>query len=304
MSTLFSHFFQKFNTISPLESDFLQGLNNIVLKPKILYYYGKMPEKVAKQGRKVPVVAIVGTRHMTKYGEEVAYKLSFELAKRGAIIVSGLAYGVDAVAHRAAVDAGGKTVAILGTPIDEVYPRENMGLAREIIEKGGAILSEYAPGAKIFPKTSFLERNRLISGVADVVVVIEAAERSGSLNTAAHAIDQGKELFAVPGDITRPMSAGCNRLIRQGAMPMLDVKDLLKTVFPEEFRKKRKKSQILMGETKEELAILECILEGVSDGEEICAKIKMETAIFNQTVTLMEIRGVVRGLGANKWAIC
>ena len=143
----------------------------------------------------------MGTRKSTKYGSEIAYRLAYEVAKRGAIVVSGLAYGIDSVAHRGALDAGGITVAVLGTPIDKIYPRAHLGLAEKIIETGGVVMSELAPGAKFYPKVSFLERNRLISGLADVVVIPEAAERSGSLNTAAHALEQGREVFAAPGDI-------------------------------------------------------------------------------------------------------
>ena len=233
MSTLFSHFFQKINQISPLDANFTEVLSSIVLMPKTLYFYGKIPENVLKNGKieRPKAVAIVGSRHNTKYGEEVAYKLAYELARHGVIIISGLAYGIDSIGHRAAIDAGGKTIAVLGTPIDEIYPRNHKTLAEEIVKTGGAIISEYAPGTRVFPKTSFLERNRIISGLSDIVVVVEAAERSGSLNTATHAIDQGKDVYAVPGNITSIYSTGCNKLIRQGAIPEPD--DILRELFPE-----------------------------------------------------------------------
>ena len=299
MSTLFQTFFQKINKTLPVNADFTGVLEHILPPPKMLYFRGKMPENVAK------CVAIVGTRHNTRYGEEVAYKLAFELAKRGAIIVSGLAYGIDSIAHRAALDAKGKTVAVLGTPIDEIYPRAHEGLAREIIEKDGMILSEYAPGETVYPKTSFLARNRIIAGLSDAVVIVEAAERSGSLNTAMHALDQGKNLFAVPGNITNPLSQGCNRLIQQGAMPYTRIEDVLMVLFPEETKKKRKKSgqMLIFGDTEEETAILRCVAEGVQDGEEIMAKLKMPVMTFNQTVTMMEIKGMIRSLGANCWGL-
>lgn len=306
MSTLFTHFFDKFNKILPLESDFTEVLESIALKPEMLYFYGKMPENMVIDGltKRPKCVAIVGARKNTKYGEEIAYKMAFELAKRGVIVISGLAYGIDSIAHRAALDAGGRTIAVLGTPIDEIYPRAHEGLAREIIEKGGAIISEYAPGTMVYPKTSFLERNRLISGLSDVVVVVEAAEKSGSLNTAVHALDQGKELFAVPGNITNPMSQGCNKLIRQGANPYTDISDILRLFFPVRRPKKDSSQMLIFGDTKEETEIIKMIADGINDGEEIVARTKMPTTTFNQTVTLMEIKGVVRGLGANRWALC
>ena len=207
MSTLFTHFFDKINQISPLEHDFTEVLNTIALTPKTLYFRGKIPENMSKERPKT--VAIVGSRHNTRYGEEVAYHLAYELARRGVIVVSGLAYGIDSIGHRGCLDAGGTTVAILGTSIDNIYPKKHLSLAREIVEKNGAIISEYAPGDNPITKYSFLERNRLISGLSDVVVVVEAAEKSGSLNTATHALAQGKEVFAVPGNITSPYSFFC-----------------------------------------------------------------------------------------------
>ena len=227
MSTLFSHFSQKINWASPLEADFTEVLDAIALKPKILYFYGKMPENMVQivkptkikqhkgtaesrvENRTVrpKTVAIVGSRRNTKYGEEIAYKMAYELAKKGIVIVSGMAFGIDGIAHRGCLDAGGTTVAVLGTPIDHIYPAQHKPLAKEIIKKGGAIISEYAPRGsskdlplapgeyldqitserRIEPRVSFLYRNRLISGLADIVVVVEATEKSGSLNTAAHA---------------------------------------------------------------------------------------------------------------------
>ena len=302
MSTPFPHFLLKFNQISPLETNFTEVLETIALKPKILYFYGKMPENTLFDGkmRRPKTVAIVGARRNSPYGEEVAYKLAYGLARHGVVIVSGLAYGIDSIAHRAALDAGGKTVAVLGTPIDQIYPREHEGLAREIIEKDGAVMSEYGPGVVVYPKTSFLERNRLISGLSDVVIVVEAAARSGTLNTATHALNQGKELLAVPGDITSPLSEGCNRLILQGANPCLGLDDVLDMLYP---KRKRVQQELIFGDSKEEVGILKALKNGLKNGEAIMEKLKMTAELFNQTITLMEIKGVVRGLGANNWAL-
>ena len=302
MSTLFTHFFDKINTISPLEAKFTEGLASIALMPKTLYFYGKIPQNMAKRP---PVVAIVGSRHNTRYGEEVAYKLAYELGKRGVIVVSGLAYGIDSIGHRGCLDAGGTTIAVLGTPIDEIYPREHKNLAKEIIEKNGAIISEYAPGAKVYPKVSFLERNRIISGLSDIVVVVEAAERSGSLNTATHALEQGKEVYAVPGNISSPYSQGCNKLIQQGATPYTEPDDILRMIFPEEYIKRRKKAkkQGLIGDNDVETAILSSLAEGLRSGDEIMRKSKLPPEVFNQSITMLEIKGRIRSLGMNNWGL-
>ena len=304
MSTLFSHFYSKINQISPLENNFTGALDAIAVKPKMLYFRGKMPENMMDDDltKRPKSVAIVGTRHCTKYGEEIAYKMAFELAKRGVVVISGLAYGIDSIAHQAALDAGGVTVAVLGTPIDRIYPRAHEGLAREIVEKGGMILSEYAAGEKVYPKTSFLARNRLIAGLADAVVIVEAAERSGSLNTAMHALDQGKELFVVPGDITHPMSAGCNKLLKQGANPYTDIDDLLDFFFPKR-QKAGLKQMVIFGDTPEELSLMKLMHDGIKNGEEMIKKTEMPVAIFNQTITMLEIKGLVRSLGANQWML-
>lgn len=337
MSILFSQNLLKNNEILPQEAEFTEVLNSIAVKPKILYLYGSLPENRLKLGcKKLKIrpksIAIVGSRKPTKYGENIAYKLAYEAARRGAVVVSGLAYGIDSVAHRAALDAGGVTVAILGTPIDQIYPRPHRPLAAEIVEKGGCVLSELPPGASFYPKTSFLKRNRIISGLADVVVIPEAAERSGSLNTAAHALEQGQEVFAVPGDITRPLSQGCNRLIRQGATPMLEINDVLEVLFPIP-RRKIAQTTLPIGDSPIETKILQLLASGVQDGEQIMQRIKTElpkslidesagetgvptnnsikqqrvnsltVAEFNQAITLLEIKNRVVALGANQWML-
>lgn len=294
----------KINTIRPQEDDFLKVLEFIALKPELLYCIGKLPKNESVDGKKVSkrpkTVAIVGARKMTKYGQEIAYKIAFELARRGVVVVSGLAYGIDSVAHRGALDGRGITVAVLGTAIDEITPRPHRGLAEEIVKKDGAIISEYFPGERVFTRTSFLERNRIISGLSDAVVVVEAASRSGSLNTAAHALDQGKDLWVVPGDITRASAMGCNELIRQGAMPITSVDRFVDEIMPVD--------RVILdgpprGENELENKILQCIFEGVRDGEDILEKIGVGAADFNITMTMLEIRGVVRGIGGNMWVL-
>ena len=327
MSTLFSHFFEKINQITPLEANFTEVLDGIVVKPKMLYFYGKMPENVVKNGvsGRPKTVAIVGSRHNTRYGEEVAYKLAYELGKAGVVVVSGLAFGVDSIGHRGCLDAGGMTVAVLGTAIDDIYPKAHIELAKEIVEKGGMVMSEYAPRTaeyqsrplapgeyldasgrrRIDFKGAFLHRNRLISGLADIVVVVEAAERSGSLNTATHALAQGREVFAVPGNITNPYSRGCNKLIAQGAFPYTEPDDVLRMLFPEDFVKKQKRLRQagLVGDTDAETVVLTAIAAGARKGGDIMKVALLPAEVFNQTITMLEIKGRVRALGMNCWGL-
>ena len=329
MSTLFSLISTKINQIAPLEHEFTEVLDAIALKPKTLYFRGKLPENVSKSTKSEKIsdnklyekaraktrtnpstghpatVAIVGSRHNTKYGEEIAYHLAYELARHGVIIVSGLAFGIDTIGHRGCLDAGGITVAVLGTPIDRIYPQSHTAVAKQIIEHGGAIISEYAPGSTVFPKTSFLERNRLISGLSDIVVVVEAAEQSGSLNTATHAIEQGKTVFAVPGNITNPYSQGCNKLIQHGAIPYTEPNDILRELFPEDYTRRcqRLKQQRLFGDTDVETKILQAIAEGTRSGEEIMQATHLPPEVFNQSITILEIKGRLRSLGMNAWSL-
>lgn len=289
----------KINKIRPEENKFTEVLKTLAFKPEMLYFYGKLPEKREK------TVAIVGSRRNTRYGEEIAYKLSFELAKRGVVVVSGLAYGIDAIAHRGAVDAGGVTIGVLGTEIEKIYPKANLDLARKMIDLGGAVMSEWHEGDAIYPdKGSFLLRNRIISGLSDAVIVVEAAEKSGSLNTATHALDQNKMLFSVPGNITNPYSKGCNKLIKEGAEPLTEVSDVIDFFFPvKKIRRKKGQELLIFGDDENETKILKMLAEGVSDGSEIVEKTGISVSDFNQTATILEIKGRIRALGANQWAL-
>lgn len=273
---------------------------SIALMPEILYYYGTWPEQ------RVKTVAIVGSRKNSGYGRAVAYELAKALGERGIVVVSGLAYGIDSIAARGALDGGGKTIAFLGTEIERIYPVGNQGLAEEIVARGGVVASEYKRGGPVaWPKVSFLQRNRLIAGVADVVVVVEAGERSGSLNTAGHALTQGKELFAVPGDINKDLSRGCNRLIFNGANPYLGLEDFLECLQPEDKSKRKhistEEQLSLFARTEEERQVLSLILRGIKDGEEIMAQLEMSAVMFNQAIMMLEIKGAVRALGCNQW---
>lgn len=196
------------------------ALRSIAEPPTVLYCLGSFPD-----GEKDFAVGVVGTRLADEYGAEVAYKLSFELAAAGAVIVSGMAEGIDGIAAAAAIEAGGRTVAVLGCGIDIAYPRRHARLMREIAQCG-AVLTEYAPGTR--PNGwNFPVRNRIISALSGALLVVEGGEQSGALITARYAVLQGKPVFAVPGDITNPRSRGTNLLLHSGAELALSADDVL-----------------------------------------------------------------------------
>jgi DNA processing protein len=196
--------------------------------PKRLYLRGEGSVEMLSR----PAVAIVGTRSCSSYGAQVARRVGRELAAAGATVVSGLARGVDAEAHRGALEAGGPTVAVLGCGIDRDYPRAHAALARRIAELG-LLVSEYEPGTEPAP-WRFPARNRIIAGLAGVTVIVEARARSGALITADFALEDGREVFAVPGEITSALSRGTNELLRLGAAPLLESGDVLAALGLEE----------------------------------------------------------------------
>ncbi|MBQ9802525.1 MAG: DNA-processing protein DprA [Clostridia bacterium] len=206
--------------LTPDAPEYPAGLFAIGEPPAVLYCRGKLPVAGTR-----PFVGMVGTRTLDAYGERMAYKLSFELAASGAVVVSGLADGIDGIAAAAALDAGMPTVGVLGCGIDRVYPKHHARLYAEVAEQG-AVVSEFAPGTPPYG-WNFPMRNRIISALSEAVVVVEADEESGALITARYALVQGKSLFAVPGDADQVRSVGCNMLLRGGAMMALCGEDIL-----------------------------------------------------------------------------
>lgn len=196
-------------------------LESIADPPEALWVRGAIPGGVG--------VAIVGTRRATRYGLGLARELGAAVASRGWTVVSGLARGIDGAAHRGCVEAKGVGVAVLGSGVDVWYPKEHEELGESLIDRGGAVISEYPPGTGPEP-WRFPARNRLISGLSAVVVVVEAADKGGALITARLAAEQGREVFAVPGDVQRRTSVGTNLLIRDGALPILGADDLIEAL--------------------------------------------------------------------------
>ncbi len=288
---------QNIKNIAPQDNEFLQRIADIDTPAKSLWYIGKLPERR-------PTVAVVGSRKPTAYGRAVSQQLVGELARHGIIIVSGLAIGHDGLAHRACLDAGGTTVAVIGNGLNDIYPHRNQGLAQDIIAAGGTIISEYPPDAPVYP-SHFLERNRLISALADVVVVIEAGERSGTLNTASHALAQSREVMAVPGNITSPLSRGCNKLIAEGATPILSARDILDTLHIDDGAATTQptKRQIRF-DSPESQRIYDLITDGHNDGDELEQLSHLSASELNIALTMLELNGYIKGVGGNKFIAC
>lgn len=283
----------KINCISPQDNNYTSLLSNIVKPPKSLYYIGVLPNE------RLPTVAIVGSRKPTKYGNEVTERFARELAQRGVVIISGLAIGVDGIAHTAALESKGLTLAVLGNGLPNIYPSTHAELAKRIVNQGGAIVTEYEEGRPVMSH-QFLERNRIVSGLADAILITEAAARSGTLNTAAHALEQGKEVFVVPGNITSPMSVGCNQLLKQGARVATSVDDILEVIAPNLLSAQQ---SLALGNTPLETSVLEQLKSGVRDGDEIQAIIGCTATDLSVALTMLELAGTIRALGGNQWTI-
>ena len=202
--------------------EYPEKLKNIYDPPRKIYLIGNKSLLYQKG------IAIVGARDATQYGKKITYNLAKELSEQNIVIISGLALGIDSYAHTGTVQ--GRTIAVLGSGIDNIYPKENLELARKIIKNKGCIISEYPLGTKP-ERLHFPQRNRIISGLSNGVVVIEASKKSGALITAEFALEQGKEVFAVPGDINKKQSEGTNQLIKDGAILLTSATDILENIY-------------------------------------------------------------------------
>ncbi len=283
----------KINKITKKHKHYPAYLLEITYPPKELYFLGEPLEDY------LPAVTIVGARKLTNYGKEVTYRLAYDLAKAGITVVSGLALGADGVAHQAALDAGGHTVAVLACGLDQIYPASHRNLAIELLKKGGTILSEYEEGTPAL-KQHFIARNRIVSALSDMVIITEAAEASGSLVTAGYALEQNKLVGAIPGNITSSLSTGTNNLIKSGATPVTSAQDVLDALG---LKAKALERAEVMGDTAQEQLIIDLIKEGVSELELLQIKSKLEPTEFSQTMTMLEISGKIRPLGAAHWTL-
>ena len=270
------------------DSDYPARLREIAQPPPILYLRGDLTEDDAW------AVAIVGTRRVTSYGRQVTEEIAAYLAQNGVTVVSGLARGVDGIAHQAALKAGGRTLAILGSGVNRIYPPEHRTLAEQI-SQAGAVISDYAPDTP--PEGSnFPPRNRIISGLSMATIVIEAGETSGALITAKFAVEQGREVFALPGNIFAPQSKGPNRLIQQGAHPLLKPRDILDVLDLTRVTEHRAARQVLPADATE-AQLISMLTQEPQHVDEIRSQTGLAVEKVSSTLVMMELKGMVHHVG-------
>ncbi|OGI40222.1 MAG: DNA protecting protein DprA, partial [Candidatus Moranbacteria bacterium RIFOXYB1_FULL_44_23] len=246
-------------------------------------------------------IAVVGSRKFTEYGQRTTQNLCRDLVRAGLTIVSGLALGIDAIAHRATLAAEGSTIAVLGTGIDDdtIYPRDNFNLAKDILAKGGTLLTEYPPHTPSL-KQNFPARNRIMAGLTLGTLVIEAALDSGSLITAGFALEAGREVFAVPGSIFSPQSAGANFLIKSGAKLVESATDVLQELNLAE-RDQPKLQKIYEPKTREEEKVWNTLSSDPLHVDRLVKLTRLNPATIGSTLATLEIEGVVRNIGGQNY---
>jgi len=269
-----------------------------IYDPPLLIYYRGDPEAFSDFS-----LAIVGTRKFTSYGQQVTERIVGELVAYGLTVVSGLALGIDTLAHTAAIEAGGKTVAVLGCGLDQqsIYPAQNRYLSDKIQDHGGIIISEY-PLNTMPLRYHFPQRNRLISGLSLGTLVIEAGEKSGSIITAMHALEQNRDVFAIPGNIYSAYSAGTNSIIKLGAKLVSGAKDIVESLNLSKAVAYTKNKKIIPESAEEELILSKLNYEPIYV-DELVRLTKLDASIINSTLTIMEMKGQVKNLGGMQYVL-
>lgn len=282
----------KVNTLTLGIGNYPTALAALPQPPKRLFYVGDLLHVLDK-----PALAVVGSRKATPYGRTVTTEIVGEIARHDIVIISGLAFGIDSIAHQAALDAGGVTIAVLPGGLDNIYPTAHRQLAKQIVDKGGALVSEYEPG-HLPMKHDFIARNRIIAGLSNGVLITEAADKSGSLHTAQFALEQGLEVMAVPGNVTSTTSVGTNNLIKSGATPVTTSDDVFAALGFDRLRLNKTETT---GATEEEQTILNLLADGVTESSALLALSGLDPAVFSRTLTMLEISGKIRANGTNMW---
>lgn len=282
------HNIKMMTILDPKYPDYLKQIYD---PPVALYYQGDL-DNINQFG-----IAVVGSRRTTYYGCHTAKKLAYDLGMRGVCVVSGLARGIDSIAHQGCLDAGGKTTAVLASGLDQIYPPENQKLFDDIIKSGGLAISEYPPGMPPL-QHNFPARNRIISGIVSGVLVVEAAKRSGSLITAAYALEQGREVFAVPGNIDCVLSNGTNQLIKDGAKMVMTAEDILEEFQPDftlgnAVNSMKSNFNILKGLSTLEIKIVKLIMDGIHQIDDIISNSKISAKEANNILFMLEMKGII-----------
>lgn len=273
-------------------------LRNIKNSPKKLYAIGNI-ELLQTQA----AIAIVGSRNCSRYGQIQGFKFANELSKAGITVVSGMALGIDSVAHFASVGEKGNTIAVLGSGFDHIFPKENEYLFYKILNQGGCIISEYPPDEKE-QSSNFPKRNRIVSGLASKVLVVEAARKSGSLITARLAKEQGKEVFAVPSDLDVKESKGTNELILNGATIAISPEQIISKIMKEKTKEKvDKPKEVQIKIPNQYKAVYELLEKEDKYINEISKELKISLAQISSIITMMELEGYVEKTNQNQYKI-
>ena len=278
--------------VTLLDPDYPENLRYVADPPPVLFTRGRLTDLDQS------AVALVGTRRASPYGRTVAERLASDLAQAQVTVVSGLARGVDTSAHNAALLAGGRTIAVLGNGLDQVYPPSNAGLARKIVEaNAGALVSEFAPG--IPPDAvNFPRRNRIISGLSLLTVIVEAGERSGALITADFALEQGRDVLAVPGSILSPTCAGSNQLLRQGATPVTCADDILELLESAHSSALSRMARHVPELAPEESTVWRALSPEPHHVDELARGLDMSSGELSATLAMLELKGLARQVGS------
>lgn len=277
--------------ISIKDHEYPSLLKEIASPPQRLWLMGAPLKNSVKH------LTVVGTRTPTNYGKRVVNQLVKDISSAGITIVSGLALGIDGLAHQAALEVGGHTVSILAGGLDRIHPRSNEHIAKKILETGGTLVSEYPEG--VWPsKQNFVIRNRIQSGISEAVLVIEAAPRSGTLITAQFALEQGRTVLAVPGNINSKLSQGTNQLIKDGAIPVTSAEDVLLAL---NVNLKASKVADYKPENQLETKLLELIKTGIHKTEELKSFCKIDISDLSEALTILEVKGIIYKPDIESW---
>ena len=285
--------------IIPSSNAYLKKLKGIKSPPPKLYFKGTLPAE------SIFSVAIVGTRRCTDYGKEIAFSMAKNFASLGVIVISGLALGIDSFAHKGALEGGGKTIAVLGTGLDgkSFYPKENLNLAEKILANDGAIISEYSPGSPGF-KFNFPKRNRIIVGLSEAVLVVEARLKSGSLITARMAFEEKKKVFAVPGNIYWQTSKGTNWLIKNGATLVNSFDDMVRELGIKKNREIKEYNPQDKKRSAKGNSVINLLEEnGPMALDQIIEKLGLPPREISSILSLLEIEGRIKNISGNLFSL-
>lgn len=286
---------KQISIVTRIDTNYPEPLTQIADPPIALYIKGRLPAKLDR------CIGVVGTRKPTAYGRQVSEQITRDLVQAGCTIISGLARGVDGIAHRTTLVEGGITIGVLGCGIDIIYPPEHKNLYFDIINSEGAVISEVPPGHTVM-KGLFPARNRIISGLSRGVLVTEGAEDSGSLITASLALEQNRDVFAIPGPINSYLSAGPAKLIKQGAKLVTSTADILEELkLPSVTR--RSNGQTGNGGSPQEQKIIEVLSSGTVHFDDIVKVTALTAADVGSILTILELNGTIRSLGEGKYTL-